>query len=91
MGLWAKFTALLSVVIGALLIALKLKSAKIENLEGYKKVREEIDEIDAKQVEDKQEVLADEDIRVTDRVEDSSKFSRSERIKRMRDNKNSAL
>ena len=56
-GIWAKITALLTAIIGGLLLVLKLKSDKVDRLEEKVQVNDKLDEIRKEQKEAIQEVL----------------------------------
>ena len=58
-SIWAKITAFMGVVIGGLLIALKLKSNKVDKLEEENKYLEVKEEIQVKQAEVKKEIIKD--------------------------------
>lgn len=69
--MWAKFTGVLGAIIAFLLIALKLKSAKIEKLEVKERVNEKKDERREKHKKVVGEVLANEKDEIDKKIKDA--------------------
>jgi len=69
--MWVKFTAALGAIITFLLIALKLKNAKIEKLEVKDRVNEKKDERRQKHKQVVNEVLANEKESIDKKIKDA--------------------
>ena len=93
-GIWAKITALLTAIIGGLLIVLKLKSDKVDRLQDKVDTSDKLDEIREEQKEAKDEVLKDEAETIKEKtkpiIQSPTVSSRRKRINRMRNNQTSS-
>ena len=93
-GIRAKITALLTAIIGGLLIVLKLKSDKVERLQDKVDTSEKLDEIREEQKEATKEVLKDEAETIKEKtkpiIQSPAVSSRRKRINRMRNNQTSS-